>query len=81
MFTAIGQFFKAILAIFIGVEKFANAFVSLASVAEDAASTFQQEEAIINAAKLTKLQADVTALHLPTSTKPSSKKSTKLGDL
>ena len=56
MFKAIGQFFKAVLSLFVAMEKFANAIVSVASVAEDTADAFHKEEALKNKAKLEKLQ-------------------------
>ena len=56
MFKALAQLWTTIAAFFLGLEKFANAFVSVASVAEDTANTFEQEEFLNNQDKIKQLK-------------------------
>ena len=56
MWKLFAQIWTAFTAFFYGLEKFANAFVSIATVAEDAANTFQQEEFLSNQNKIDKLK-------------------------
>lgn len=59
MFKLLAQVWTTFTALFIGLEKFANAFVSIASVAEDTATTFQKEEFLSNQEKISKLKKEL----------------------
>ncbi len=62
MFKAIAQFFDTITIFLLAISKFMNAFLSLASTAENTAKTFEQEEAINNEVKLRDLRAKAANL-------------------